>query len=219
MSFEGPETRDYENVVSLNLAWLDSLKHDRAARTVLASCAGPQGQQLCGLDPVDAARLAESPFLLFSYREHDHDYWDRIFARPRGRDLFDAPATGQVATLTHAALGFIWQLASRNPYALRLFSGASLHWCECIADLTFIRLLEAVRSAGDIPVLRLAGNQPMWLKLLSEGVSSDSSTRHAAQFAALQTILTDCALHREREPIARAARGTKPPGLRVADLR
>ena len=216
MSFEGPETRDYENVVSLNLAWLDSLKHDRAAR---ATSAAPHAQRLGSLDPADAARLAESPFLLFSFREQDHDYWDRIFARRRGRDLFDAPQAGGVATLTHAALGFIWQLAGRNPYALRLFCGASLNWCERIADLTFIRLLEAVRAAGDIPRLRLADNQPMWLKLLSDGLCRDSATRHAAQFAALQTILTDCARRGEREEVARAARGTSAPGRRVADVR
>ena len=215
MTFEGPEPRDYENVVSLNLAWLDCLKHDRAAGG-LAGCPSPHADRLRQLSTADAARLAESPFLLFSFRERDHAFWDQVFARRAGDDLFDAPQTGALATLTHAALGFVWQLAGRNPYALRLFCGASLYWCECIADLTFIRLLEAVRVARDVPVLRLADNPRLWDKLTREGISRHNGTRHAAQFAAMQTVLTDSGESGAGASLARAARTAGAPGLRVA---
>jgi hypothetical protein len=215
MTFEGPESRDYENVVSLNLAWLECLKHDRAAGTGPAAGPSPHVERLRQLNATESARLAESPFLLFSFRERDHEFWDQVFARRVGSDLFDTPQTGMLATLTHAALGFVWQLAGRNPYALRLFCGASLYWCECIADLTFIRLLDAVRSARDVPVLRLAGNRKLWEKLTHEGVSRNNRTRHAAQFAALQTILTDSAGHDPQASLARAARKADAPGLRV----
>ena len=216
MTFEGPEPRDYENVVSLNLAWLECLKHDCVADMASGPCPAPHVERLRQLNAAETARLAESPFLLFSFRERDHEFWDQVFARRAGNDLFDTPQTGALATLTHAALGFIWQLAGRNPYALRLFCGASLYWCECIADLTFIRLLDAVRSARDVPVLRLAANRQLWEKLTREGVSRNNRTRHAAQFAALQTVLTDSAGHDPRVSLARAARKAEAPGLRVA---
>jgi hypothetical protein len=216
MTFEGPEPRDYENVVSLNLAWLEWLKHDHVADTGPAEGRSPHVERLQQLSAAEAARLAESPFLLFSFRERDHAFWDQVFARRAGNDLFATPQTGALATLTHAALGFVWQLAGRNPYALRLFCGASLHWCECIADLTFIRLLDAVRSARDVPVLRLAGHRQLWDKLTREGASRNNRTRHAAQFAALQTILTDSVGHDPQASLARAARRAGAPGLRVA---
>lgn len=216
MTFEGPETRDYENVVSLNLAWLDCLKHARLSDSGPGACPSPHLERLLQLNAAETARLAESPFLLFSFRERDHDFWDQVFARRVGDDLFDSPQTGSLAMLTHAALGFVWQLAGRNPYALRLFCGASLYWCECIAELTFIRLLDAVRSARDVPVLRLGANRPLWEKLTREGVSRNNNTRHAAQFAALQTILTDSAGHDQRVSLNRAARNAAAPGLRVA---
>ena len=216
MTFEGPQPRDYENVVSLNLAWLDCLRHDRVAEATPALHPSPHVERLRQLGAAETARLAESPFLLFSYRERDHEFWDQVFARRAGNDLFDTSQTDTLATLTHAALGFIWQLAGRNPYALRLFCGASLYWCERIADLTFIGLLDAVRSARDIPVLRLAENRPLWEKLTREGVSRHNATRHAAQFAALQAILTDSAETDPRVSLPRAARQTGAPGLRVA---
>lgn len=216
MTFEGPEPRDYENVVSLNLAWLENLKHDRVAEASPAVRPSPYVEHLRQLGAAETARLAESPFLLFSFRERDHEFWDQVFARRPGNDLFDTPQTGPLATLTHAALGFIWQLAGRNPYALRLFCGASLYWCERIADLTFIRLLDAVRSARDVPVLRLAENRQLWEKLTREGVSRNNGMRHAAQFAALQAILTNSAGSDPQASLSRAARNTGVPGLRVA---
>jgi hypothetical protein len=216
MTFEGPEPRDYENVVSLNLAWLEYLQHDPAAEAAPGANPSPHVERLQRLNDAESARLAESPFLLFSFRERDHEFWDQVFARRAGNDLFDRPQTGALATLTHAALGFVWQLAGRNPYALRLFCGASLHWCECIADLTFIRLLDAVRSARDVPVLRLAGNCQLWDKLTRDGVNRNNGTRRAAQFAALQTMLTDSAAHDPRLSLSRAARNARAPGLRVA---
>lgn len=219
MSFEGPEIRDYENVVSLNLAWLDCLRNDRAAAAGLPPSPAPLCERLTALERPEAARLAESPFLLFSFRERDDRYWDQVLARQSAQDLFGSAAGGEVATLANAALGFIWQLANRNPYALRIFCGASLFWCERIAELTFYRLLEAVTATGDVPVLRLADNHAMWQKLLHEGLSRDAGIRHAAQFAAMQTVLTGSGRDGERESWSRAARSLQAPGRRVADDR
>lgn len=219
MSFDSPEIRDYENVVSLNLAWLDCLKTDRAVAVGLQTFPAPLSKRLMELERPEATRLAESPFLLFSFRERDDRYWDQVLARKPAEDLFRSAAGGEVATLANAALGFIWQLANRNPYALRLFCGASLFWCERIGELTFYRLLEAVSASGDVPVLRLADHHAMWRKLLHEGLSRDADVRHAAQFAAMQTVLTESGRGGGRESWSRAARRLQAPGRRVAEDR
>jgi hypothetical protein len=216
MSFDGPEIRDYENVVSLNHAWLDCLKSDRAAADGLGAFPEALRERLTGLDRPEAARLSETPFLLFSFRERDMRYWDRILAPPAARDLFGPDGAGEVATLTHAALGFVWQLANRNPYALRLFCGASLYWCERIGELTFYRLLDAVRAVGDVPLLRMADNHAMWQKLLCDGLSRSAGIRHAAQYAAMQTVLTESGRAGEPEILSRAARKLPAPAVRVA---
>jgi hypothetical protein len=59
----------------------------------------------------------------------------------------------------------------------------------------------------------------MWQKLLQEGLSRDAGTRHAAQYAAMQTVLTDSGRGGERESRARAARKVQAPGYRVAEDR
>jgi hypothetical protein len=191
MSFDVPDKHDYENVVALNQAWLSDLRHDPEMRRGLTGSNDALRERIIGLNPHQCSRLAETPFLLFSFQERDDRYWSRILQSSREPDLFRADRSANVNTLASAALGFIWQLARRNPYALRLFCGATLYWCERIAELTFYTLLDAVRSSGDVPVLRQAHMVPMWQKLLDEGISRETRVRRAAQFSALQAILTD----------------------------
>lgn len=217
MSFNVPDKRDYENVVSLNAAWLGYLRQDHEMRRGLAGCNEPLRQRIIELSSHQYQRLAETPFLLFSFHERDERYWSRILEQSREPDLFRTAASRNVDTLASAALGFIWQLARRNPYALRLFCGATLYWCERIADLTFYSLLDAVRCSGDVPVLRLAHAAPMWRKLLDEGISRESRVRRAAQFAALQVVLTDPAGSDRNEVRALAARSVAAPGRRIAE--
>ncbi len=125
MSFEIPDKRDYENVVSLNRAWLNYLRRDREMRHGLAGCSEELRQQFITLRPAERLRLAETPFLLFSFHERDDHYWSRLLERPQEPDMFRSSASKDVDTLVSAALGFIWQLAKRNPYSLRLFCGAT----------------------------------------------------------------------------------------------
>jgi hypothetical protein len=132
------------------------------------------------------------------------------------RDLFATSSTDNVDTLVSASLGFIWQLARRNPYALRLICGASVYWTECIAERTFYELLDAVHCSGDTPCARLVSQQDLWRKLLSSGVSREAITRHAAQVSALQAVLTDPPDNRaETWPLA--ARVTSTPRFSVAE--
>jgi hypothetical protein len=115
-----------------------------------------------------------------------------------------------------AGLGFVWQLARQNPYALRLFCGASLYWCERIAEQTFYQLLTAVSAHGRVAELRNAYDHELWGKLLDQGINSRSAIRKAAHMSALQTILTRPANQR-RHVWARAARSSANRSLRVAD--
>ncbi|MDH4071544.1 MAG: hypothetical protein OEV41_00405 [Gammaproteobacteria bacterium] len=215
MSFAGPDRRDYDNVVSLNYAYLRCLKRRRGEG--LGGLTVPGCHRLIDLDEHESSRLAEVPFLLFSFREQDDRYWDRLLDGSGSGDLFRAAASAEFGLLTSAALGFIWRLANQNPYSLRLFCGATLYWCERIADLTICRLLDAVRAAGDVPLPRLAENQAMWRKLIDEGTSRESRVRQAAHFVALQTVLTDASAGRSQETLSLAARRSRVPGLKVAD--
>jgi len=215
MSFEGPDPRDYANVVALNAAYLRCLRRHRGEGA--GACASPLLGRLTGLTVSEMSRLAEAPFLLFSLREQDDRYWDRLLDGADGGDLFRAAPSPELAILRSAALGFAWHLAGRNPYSLRLFCGATLYWCERIADLTLYRLLDVVRDSAGVPVLRMAEHHALWRKLLDDGTSPASRIRHAAQFAALQTVLTAAASGRRPETLPLAAKRSRAPGLRVAD--
>ena len=131
--------------------------------------------------------------------------------------LFRSSGSEPVDTLIAAALGFIWQLANRNPYSLRLVCGATLYWCERIADLTFYELLDAVRNSGDVPLLRHAHVESLWRKLLADGIHGNGKVRRAAQLSALQAVLTDAGLTHMTGAWKLAARGADAPGLRVAE--
>lgn len=220
MSFDGPELRDYRNVVALNSAYLKLIGSERVLARGIAGCQEPLRQRILSLHRKESERLAETPFLLFSFRERDDGYWDGILDETREPGLFRSSGSEAVDTLVSAALGFIWQLANRNPYTLRLICGSTLYWCERIADLTFYGLLDAVRNSGDVPLLRESGSNPLWRKLLDEGVSANPEIRRAAQLASLQSILTDpTATKVTADSWALAARATSAPGLRVAEER
>lgn len=217
MTFEGPDRHDYDNVASLNHVYLTLLRRDPGLQRGLAGATAEVGQRLLALTPEESERLVATPFLLFSFHEQDDRYWDRVLREREGPDLFGSSGSEAADTMTSAALGFLWQLAKRNPYALRVICGATLYWCERIADLTFYRLLDAVRSAGQVPALRLAHREELWSKLLSEGVSRTPEVRFAAQLTALQLVLTDPPEQRQQASWQLAARKTRAPGRQLAD--
>ena len=216
MAFSGPHTDDFRNVVSLNRACLDLLRQDESLSGAMRDLDDASRAKIRALDESAADRLAATPFLLLSFRERDDVYWDRLLDDLPGRDLFAADQSEALQTLIAASVSFIWQLANRNPYALRLICGSTLYWCERIADLTCLRLLEAVRSRSDLPVLRFASHHHLWRKLLGNGTSRDYPLRNATHISALQMVLTE-APERAGATWPVAARSLKSPGLRVAD--
>lgn len=216
MAFSGPEMSDYDNVVSLNTAWLDLLQRESRLCSGLTGMPEALRLRITNLSEPQIGRLAATPLLLFSFREGDDRYWTRILAGSPERDLFMASNSNAVDTLIAASLGFIWQLARRNPYALRLICGASVYWTERIAEQTFFDLLDAFRSTGDTPSARLVSQRDLWRKLLSSGVSREGVSRNAAQVSALQAVLTDYPDNRpESWPLA--ARAVRAPQLSVAE--
>jgi len=162
-------------------------------------------------------RLATSPFLLFSFHEHDGEFWARLFdAGPNGQ-LFESPGDGNRdwSRLLDTTLGFVWQLARDNTYAARVICGASLYWCEQLADRPLLEIVAAA-ARPDLLTLRSQDDELLWRKLLFSGVAGEASIREAAHLSALQRLLTenhDMATAQNR----RAASRVRRPLMKVAD--
>lgn len=216
MAFDGPAPVDYQNVRALNSAFLTMLQANRRARRSLTQLSSPLTRRITSLTRHQVDRLSAAPFLLLSFRERDDRLWTQILSADSGRDLFTRPVADDFDRLQSAGLGFVWQLARQNPYTLRLICGASLHWCEEIAERTFFGLLAAVAPHNDLLELRRGSDDELWTKLLDNGVSRDTDVRTSAHVSALQTILTRPADRMPRSwPVA--ACKAKRSDLRVAD--
>ena len=217
MQYPGPTALDFDDVRALNRALLNLLAENADLRAGLRDdLAG----RLHTLSRRARARLAQTPFLLMSFREDDQALWDRIHDRNPDADLFAglAGAATDRSRLAEAGLGFAWQLARRNPYALRLICGASLHWCERLCDSPLMDVITRVAAHEDLLVLRSAGDVNFWSKLLTSGVSRTERVRTAAHLTALQMMLTRPPGVPVR-PWATAACRTRVPTLKVADKR
>ena len=217
MDFSGPQKAEFKNVRSLNEAFLSSLRTQSEA-TGLRQAFSPKLRPMVeGLTDLQARRLSEAPFLLLSLREQDDDYWSALFADDPNGDLFSvASSDGRDRYLAAAALGFLWQLAQQNPYAVRLISGATMKWCDRLANCTLLRLLERTADRTDLLRPRLSDNFEFWRKLLGPGLSSEPGIRKAAHLSALQSMLTIDRAARYRDVRAAACR-TRSPALRVAE--
>ena len=191
MEYLGPETADLSDINSLNSAFLEYLRSSNGEllRRELPEKLRPAVAALSGRH---IERLATVPFLLMSFSEWDDTYWDRLFSDGPVRDLF-TPAHNVGSPLTQiasAALGFLWQLARRNPYATRLVSGASLNWCEQLAACSLLRVLERAVDEQQLVAPRMANNSVFWHRLLGAGLSSEPDVRRASHLSALQAVLT-----------------------------
>jgi hypothetical protein len=194
MEYSAPNESDLANVRALNAAFLHDLCQGSAAIELRDEQVTGIREVFVALSAAQRQRLGSAPFLLFSLREHDAEFWDDCLAsgqEPGTRDLFMVDRLQRDADLRlpAAALAFLWQLAGRNPYAARLVSGASVDWCERLADCTLVSLLSTVSARREFLQLRFAGNRPVLNKLLGAGVSSQAEVRYAAHIAAMQAML------------------------------
>jgi hypothetical protein len=214
MHYHGPDSADLMNVFVLNdafIAWQRTRPLDEPRDHSLA----PEIRARLGdLGPEQRERLARTPFLLMSLAEDDEARWQSLFAEQGTRELLrclqvrDEAASALIA----AGLGFLWQLARRNPYATRLVSGASLNWCEQLSARTLMDLLSRTLEDPLLLSPRMAENTDLWNRLLTAGVSNRRHIRIAARVSAMQTILTQPPAGAYR-PLAAAA--CRMPPVRV----
>ena len=184
--YQGPNADDYGNVRALNMAFL---------------------RATTDLKEPETGRLADTPFLLFSLREQDLSWWDRALAVYRQDDLVEEvlPAEPSICQLQVAALSFLWYLGRRNPYAARVLTGASVAWCELVAELPLVTLLDS--AGGRSELLRSRLNQPcaMSEQLQGGATSSRRAVQRSSQHTALQLLLTRNHSQEEYKPLAAAA--------------
>ena len=137
-------------------------------------------------------RLAAAPLLLFSLREREPEWWEDALAEARQGDLMDPAelANPELHSLQIAALSFLWQLGRRNPYAVRIISGATISWCERVTQLPLITLLNRVGARSDLMQSRLEDAAGSGARLLTDGISAQKNVRRSSHLAALQTLLT-----------------------------
>jgi hypothetical protein len=173
MEYQGLTQDDLVNVRALNRAWLARL----APREALPST------------PRRLERLANTPFLLFTFREDDAGLWGSLLGDAPQSDLFSGRVVSEVQELQSAGLGFLWALARRNPYVARIVSGAPLNWCDQLASQTLVRVHECAASA-ELLEPRFAKDSPVLRRLLFHGSGALREARRSAQLAALQAMLT-----------------------------
>ncbi len=184
-SFAAPSQEDYDNVTTLNRAFI-------AATTTLG---GAQRD-----------RLAATPFLLFSLREGDENWWRDVLQDKRQRDLIaDAPIRdSELQRIQIAALGFLWQLVRRNAYAARIVSAANPAWCERIAAMPLITLYDRVADRSDLLESRIEHLGAVGERMSINGSSASHSLRRSTQIAALHSVLADAGIA-EIQPLSAAA--------------
>ena len=208
MHYHGPDRADLANVFVLNsafIAWQRTrpLESARDSGGLPGIC-----DRLAALNLAQRERLARTPFLLMSLAEDDEARWQSFFTEQQTRDLLQCVQVRDevAARLTAAGLGFLWQLAQRNPYAARLVSGASLAWCEQLARCTLMDLFTRTLEDQTLLAPRMAGEAGLWDKLLTAGVSNRRHLRLAARVGALQTVLTNAPVRPYRALAAAASR-------------
>lgn len=214
MDYKGPDAHDLANVYALNQGLIDALlggTPERGAEARLVS-------EMKSLGSPRRRRLARCPFLLFSIAGGSDPDWRPVIAGTRQRELLSAqePAFGAQPRLAAATLGFLWQLARRNPYAARLVTGAPLSWCETLTECTLMELFEfAEHEVRRLHVIR-SDDRHFWRKLLGAGTSDDADVRRAARLSALQSVLTATASEKLQRLPAAACAMPSPVSVRVS---
>lgn len=210
MDYQGPTAEDLRNIRALNGAFL------RATNS--GDCPLDNGIASRPLTEMQIRRLSEAPFLLFSFREQDAEFWKRVIADDPQEDLLQValPPTERIHELQVAGLGFLWQLSRRNPYVARLACGGPAKWCESIARLTLVNLIRRAAGRGDLTLPRFDAGDHVGQRLLQSGSSARRQLQCMSQQFALQAMLTrGSALQYEELPAA----ACRFPGTaqRVAD--
>ncbi len=193
--YSGPDADDYANVHALNRAYVKAT----------SDLKGPQ-----------QGRLANAPFLLFSLRETDLEWWADALIERRQTDLIAASEISdpELRRIQTAALSFLWQICQRNPYAARVLTGATIAWCEKIIELPLLTLLNRIAARDDLMVSRLEPRHESAACLLAGGISSKPQVRRSSQLSTLQTLLTNTGLDEYARFSSAACSMTAPARVR-----
>jgi hypothetical protein len=86
-------------------------------------------------------------------------------------------------------------------------------WCDRLASLTLVGLLQRAAHSGDLLRMRFPVDDVIWYRLVGNGTSARRNLRLAAHHCALQTML---ARGQERQTLqtAAAACAMEPPRRR-----
>lgn len=209
MDFEGLTADDLDNVRALNRCFLEL-----HAGNAVPGCGGLGGRRL---SEAQLGRLSAVPFLLFSFRESDGDLWDRLLGEDPQLELGPAeiPCDMQVRELAGTALGFLWQLSRRNPFAARVVSGAPAKWCLQLSGVTLMSLMKRVAGQADLLIPRFRDREDVWRRLLASGVSARRQLQQVSHHSAMQGMLMRRQSGQDR--LAAAACRFRVPDRRVAD--
>lgn len=213
MDYPAPDPADLSEVHALNRAFLDYAT--AGAAPLMTELPPTARERLAACDPRGRERVSRCPFLLFSISEDDEQLWERCFAGERQHDLLASPARPGEAEVqvACAALGLVWQLARRDPYAARVLCGASLEWCERIADAALMDLVRFAATRRELLHFRQAGDAAFWSQL-AKAASDVRQVRRTARIACLQRLLTGIDVRRF-ERLRTAACAMPTPGARV----
>jgi len=187
MLYQGPSTDDLDNIRALNRRFLKTLSS--------------AGDLVCGglsrrrLSESQQAHLGRAPFLLFSFREDESDFWKQVLSDDAQLRLLPAgrPLDSMTRELQVAGLSFLWQLSRYNPYAVRIVSGAPYSWCEQVAALPVATFLHRTSERTDLLVPRFRDQADVWQRLLKSGISPDAKLRAMSHQSAFQAMLTHAA--------------------------
>ena len=214
MYFETPSSADFADVHAFNRAYLRQLRSS-VEQGPLSALSSDLRRRFAGLDEDEVDRLASVPFLLLAFRQEDDASSERReeavvhgVAVPRVGD-------GASRTLANAALAYAWQLARRNPYALRLFCCASLRWCEHLAEQTLVSVLDRLAEIHEPLELRAAADYEVWYRLLTGGVDARADVRRSFHGSVQQSLLIRPTVRRRRALRSAACR-TRQPVLRLS---
>jgi hypothetical protein len=209
MEYEGPTADDLANISALNYMFLSAI-----SGTAMEGFGAIAERRYTRLQ---LSRLASAPFLLFSFREHESEYWHRVLADDPQIDMVDSggPPSEKIRQLQAAGLGFLWQLSRRNPYTSRIVSGAPVSWCEQLTGLTLVGLLDRAASRNDLLRVRFPDEDAVWRRLLGNGTSAKRHLRLSSHHCALQALLTR-GQQVEYDRVSAAACNIRTPAQRLA---
>ncbi len=176
MHYPCPTAVDLANVYALNVDYLAlAARHDELPG-------------LARLSRREAERLARVPFLLFSLDVRNESLWQRLFDGTT--DLVDAARRRDPNwdALVSSSIAFLWSLALTNPYAVRLFTGASADWCRQLGERRLVCITSRILKAGLRPTSRLASTGEDWRLMLTDATSPNQSRREATVLGLFQAL-------------------------------